>query len=260
MLSFKETGVKENTRLGPDTRFKFSCHKGLSCFTRCCADVNILLTPYDVLCMKKALNISSEEFLEKYTLPPVIADKKMPLVLLKMSDDDRKSCPFVTPEGCSIYESRPWSCRMFPLDVTSTQGADNTENMDFCFISGEGLSCQGLSQDKEWTVSDWCQDQGIELYDKKNQPFKEITLHKLFRENEKELEPAKVGMFYLACYDLDRFRRLLFHSSFLIRFSIDEKTLEKIKADDEELLDFSYEWLKFSLFRENTVKLKAQVP
>ena len=49
---FKEAILKEYPRLSPESKFRFSCHKGLSCFTQCCGDVNIFLTPYDVLRLK----------------------------------------------------------------------------------------------------------------------------------------------------------------------------------------------------------------
>ena len=33
--------LKDYPRLGPDDRFKFACHPGVSCFNRCCGDVNL---------------------------------------------------------------------------------------------------------------------------------------------------------------------------------------------------------------------------
>ena len=53
-----ETLKKNNTGtispLNEDAKFKFACHPGVSCFNQCCADVNIFLTPYDVLAIKKS--------------------------------------------------------------------------------------------------------------------------------------------------------------------------------------------------------------
>ena len=256
--SWTEAILKEYPRLAPESKFRFSCHKGLSCFTRCCADVNIFLTPYDVLRMKRALNLSSGEFLEKYTVSPYLSEQKLPLVLLKMQNDARKSCPLVTPKGCAIYEDRPWSCRMFPLGIASSKTTDRPDGMEFCFIADEGFSCSGFKDDREWTVADWWNDQGIDLYDKKCEPYKEITLHRLFREG-KGIGPAKTMVFYLTCYDLDRFRKLILESSFFSRFEVAEEVVEKIKTDDEALLNFGYDWLRFSLFGENTLKVKAEV-
>lgn len=256
--SWTEAILKEYPRLDPESNFKFSCHKGLSCFTQCCADVNIFLTPYDILRMKRALNLSSGEFLQKYTFTPFLEDQKFPLVLLKMQNDARKSCPFITSEGCTIYEDRPWSCRMFPLGIASSKTADRPDGLEFCFIVEEGFSCLGFAEAKEWTVADWRKDQGIDLYEKKCEPYKEITLHRFLREG-KGLGTAKSHVFYITCYDLDRFRRLVLESSFLSRFDVAEEVSEKIKTDDEALLNFGYDWLKFSLFGENTIRVKGEV-
>ena len=47
--------------LRPEDTFHFSCHSGIECFTKCCQDVNILLTPYDIVMMKNRLLLSRSE-------------------------------------------------------------------------------------------------------------------------------------------------------------------------------------------------------
>ena len=64
------TDTNENQkplRMDADNAFQFNCYPGVTCFTRCCQDVTIVLTPYDVLRLKNSLGISSDEFLDKYT-------------------------------------------------------------------------------------------------------------------------------------------------------------------------------------------------
>ena len=51
----KRAVLDEYPRMDLDSTFKFSCHPKVSCFNQCCRDVNIFLTPYDVLRMKKRL-------------------------------------------------------------------------------------------------------------------------------------------------------------------------------------------------------------
>ena len=63
----------------------------------------------------------------------------------------------------------------------------------------------------------------------------------------------------MACYDLDRFRRFVFESSFLDRFEVDETRAEAMREDDEELLEFAMQWLRFVLFGERTMKVKKAV-
>ncbi len=63
-------------------------------------------------------------------------------------------------------------------------------------------------------------------------------------------------MFFLASYNLDKFREFVFESSFLDRYEVDKTTLEKIKDDEIELLKFGLKWLKWLLFKEGDFKLK----
>ncbi|MBT8385843.1 MAG: YkgJ family cysteine cluster protein, partial [Ignavibacteria bacterium] len=96
--TLKRTILEQFPRLDADAKFKFSCHPGVSCFNQCCADVNIFLTPYDVLRLKNHLGISSQEFLDKYT--QLVADPKqqLPAVQLRMTETETKHCFFVNPE------------------------------------------------------------------------------------------------------------------------------------------------------------------
>ena len=57
-------------------------------------------------------------------------------------------------------------------------------------------------------------------------------------------------MFFLASYNIDKFRQFVFESSFLDRYVIDEETIEKIKKDEIELLKFGMKWLKGIFFKE----------
>ena len=55
------------TVLAPEDVFRFACHRDLECFTRCCRDITIFLTPYDIIRAKRAKNLSLEEFLAAHT-------------------------------------------------------------------------------------------------------------------------------------------------------------------------------------------------
>ncbi|MFC1953210.1 YkgJ family cysteine cluster protein [Chloroflexota bacterium] len=254
--NLKEELPEEYPKLSLKSKFGFSCNKELSCFTKCCRDVNIFLTPYDVMRMKNALNISSGEFLDKYTIPLVVKEQKLRVVLLKMEEENDNVCPFVSAEGCRIYEDRPWSCRIFPLMTTQPDAKEGDEEFDF--IAGKSFPCLGAEQDKEWTVEKWLINQEVDIYNKMSQPYMEITMQECFLEG-KGLSQAETEMLYMSCYDLDRFRRHIFESRFLQLFDIEDEVIEKIKTDDEALLGFSARWLKFSLFKENTIQIKGEI-
>jgi Fe-S-cluster containining protein len=251
-----ETSIlHDSARLGPDDCFTFGCGNHLDCFTRCCRDVAIVLTPYDVLRLKRALGMDSSEFLEKYTICPFTPDQKFPVRLLRMTAET-KQCPFVCDRGCAVYNDRPWACRMYPLGVAEPRNATATDRA-FHFLVVEDL-CHGHGTGREYTIRRWTAEQGAEEYEANGAGFKKLTLHE-FWDGKQALTPARIDMFHMACYDLDRFRRFVFESKFLDCFEVDEARIEAIRADDEELLDFAMDWLRFSLFCERTMKLKRSV-
>ncbi len=229
-----------------DEKFKFSCDKGLACFNRCCRDITIFLTPYDVLRMRKAAGLSSHEFLEKYTTS-FLGDDGIPLVMLKMAEGDKGACPFVEDEGCSIYEDRPWSCRMYPVFPMSAEEHE--------FLIEEIATCFGFQENRELTVREWKAEQKIDAYDTMNKNYKELTQHQFFQMGNK-LDAGRAKLLYTACYDLDWFRRFVFESKFFEKYDVEEELIEKMRNDDEALLIFSYRWIRSNLFSEDTLRLR----
>jgi hypothetical protein len=245
-------------RLGPDDTFSFRCHPGLSCFNKCCGDVNIFLTPYDILRLKKRTGLSSTELLDRYTLKPFTAEQKLPVVVLKMEEGkEGKPCPFVRAEGCSVYQDRPWPCRMYPVGVASGRTEDAPEGPEFYFLMKEE-PCDGFGEGRTWTIRQWMENQDVGPYDEMGALFKEISLHPHFRRGG-TLNPQQMDMYFTACYDLDRFRSFVFESSFLERYEVEPELTEKMRTDDEELLKFAFRWLRACLFSEGTVRLKESV-
>ena len=255
--NLKNEILKQYPRLDKDATFYFRCHPGVSCFNDCCGDVNIFLTPYDIIRLKNRLGMTSTEFLKEYTILPFDQNLKYPVVMLQMGSDEKKKCPFVKEAGCSVYEDRPWACRMYPLGLASPGESSDELEEEFYFLLKEDV-CKGFNEDKQWTVGKWLDDQGIAEYNRMGEFFKELTTHKFIRDDE-PFPPQKVELFFLGCYDIDRFRSFVFDSSFLNKFEIDKGTVEKIKTDDIELLKFAYQWLRFALFGEETMKVRKSV-
>ncbi len=228
--------------------FLFVCKPGVECFTSCCGNVNIYLAPYDVVRLRKNLKMGSREFLDQYTTLLKGSNPLVPLVLLKMNEDEKKRCQFVTEDGCKVYGDRPWACRMFPLDL-EIKGK-------YSFITDENR-CKGLLQDHTWKVSDWLDSQGIKEYEKWNALHEEITsdqdLMKLDVNN-----PQVRRMIFMATYDLDAFRQFVFETKFLDMFDLDKERIEKVRDDDLELLKLGMDWIKFGLFGEKTLKLNPE--
>lgn len=234
--------------------FCFGCHKDLSCFTRCCADVNIMLTPVDVLRLSRHLNTTTTEFLDKYTMTPITKDLQLPVVMLKMNEDNQKKCFFVGEQGCTVYHDRPWSCRMYPLGmgIPPARAGEEPEPVHFLF---EDDFCHGRTEKKEWTIESWKTSEGIKQQEELESGFRDIVSHPWFIGG-RQLDLRRIQMFHTGCYDLDRFRRFVFESSFLERFELDDDLVDEIRSDDEALLRFAFRWLRFALFAEPTLKAR----
>ncbi|ACX52830.1 protein of unknown function UPF0153 [Ammonifex degensii KC4] len=237
-------------RLTFSSTFRFDCRPGLSCFTHCCRDVNIVLTPGDVFRLKRRLGLPSYEFLEKYTVTLISRISGLPVVLLKMREDADKQCPFVTPEGCAVYSDRPWACRMYPLDYDT--------DIDSYRIIADPAKCRGLQEGKEWYIEDWLEEQGA---------LKPSPVDRMYNEATKRLEfprdritnPEIARMYFLAAYDLDNFRRFVLETKFLKIFDIPANLVERIKTDDMELARLAALWLKFGFSDKNALPLRDEI-
>lgn len=246
--------MQDKRQLAPDETFCFGCHKNVPCFTDCCQDITILLTPLDVLKLSRKLGLETQDFLDRYTLTPITKDLHLPVLMLKMNEADNKKCHFVGDGGCSVYEDRPWACRMYPLGSALPPARAGVEPKPVYFLFEDSF-CKGRVEKDEWTVARYRENQGVPDREALEQGFQEIVSHPWFIGG-RQLDPKRMEMFHTACYNLDTFRRFVFSSTFLQRFELEDELVEKIKEDDEALLQFAFRWLKFALFAEPTMKIK----
>ncbi len=239
----------QSEKLGINDGFNFNCNSELECFNKCCRDINLFLTPYDILRIKRRLNITSREFLKIYTIPLFPEEIGHPVILLRMMPDETKNCPFVSEEGCIIYDDRPWSCRSFPLEPVA-----NSESTEFTLIKRD--FCLGFGKGKkENTIKKWRDNQNLGFYEEINEEWKKVTHNRNFPA-ENLLEGNARDIFFLGSYNLDEFRNLVFKGDLLKHFDIDRKILKKIKSSEIELLKFATRWIRHVLFGEDTLKRK----
>jgi Fe-S-cluster containining protein len=246
--------LRSKRRLTEQDEFPFACHPKIACFNRCCADINIVLTPLDVLGLARRIGVTTTEFLQEYCLHPITKDLSLPVVMLGMGDDPQKKCRFVGEQGCTVYEDRPWACRMYPLGMAIPPARAGVEPKPIFFLFEDDF-CEGRHEDRRWTVGQWRENQGLPQRERLEAGFQEIVSHPWFIGGRK-LDARRIEMFHMACYDLDRFRRFVFESSFLDRFELEPDLVEKLRTDDEEMLRFAFRWLKYALFGEPTVPLR----
>jgi len=245
-------------RIKKDDRFNFRCHPDVSCFNRCCRNLNLFLYPYDVVRLKRCLDLTSDEFLDQYVDVVLRPSNFFPEVLLRMSPTSEKPCSFLTASGCSVYADRPDTCRTFPFEQGMLYDAQTKKNTPVYFFKPPDF-CRGPDENEEWTISEWLQDQEADRYHKMTMQWAEVK--RLFQDDPwgpGGPEGSKARMSFMATYNVDRFREFIFQSSFLKRYKVKSALLKKLKTDDVQLLKFGFEWVKFFIWGINSKNIRLR--
>jgi hypothetical protein len=235
-------------RIGPDDTFNFRCHPDIGCFNRCCRNLNLFLYPYDVIRLKHRLGLIAEEFLDRYVDIVLRESSFFPDVLLSMSDNTEKTCPFLSDAGCLVYPDRPDACRTFPLEQGALYNARVKKNEPVYFFRPPDF-CMGQHEDVPWTPETWARDQAAEDYHKMTLMWSD--LRRLFQDDPWQGEGpggSRGKMAFMAIYNMDGFRNFVFKSTFLNRYKVKSAVLKKLRADDVALMKFGFEWVKFYLW------------
>jgi Fe-S-cluster containining protein len=247
--------VDTDVRLSPEDTFQFACGPHVPCFTECCGKLDLLLTPYDVLRLRRRLGILSADFLDAHAVIRWNTSHGFPEVMMQMDEASHKRCPFVTAQGCSVYEDRPGACRIYPLGRGSTTHPVDGSRREFYFTVRED-HCRGFEQVREWKVKEWLADQGMDEYNRLNDLLMEFIVGSR-RCGNVTLTPQHMQMFVMACYNTERFRDFIFKSGFLSKFELEPDLAEALREDDVALLEFAFRWLRFALLREPALTLKT---
>ena len=256
-------GPIQPLRLGPDSRFQFRCHKDVKCFTQCCRGINIILTPYDIIGLKNRLGLSSGDFLAVYTELQMLEKTDVPVVTLKLLDEegtpaDRRACPFVRDEGCIVYEDRPTACRYYPVALLSMRRQDETTDRDSYAMVKEP-HCLGHQEPRELTIDAYRAEQGLPEYDELARGWRQLILKK--KSSGPTIgKPSKrsLQLFFMACYDLDRFRAFVASDGFAELFDLPADEMQMILTDDTALMLFGFRFLHQTLFGEVTIPVRQE--
>ena len=230
--------------LGKKDTFSFNCHSSIDCYTVCCKKVDLFLFPYDILRLKTALNISSQEFMENYT--KVVQNQNQPYfpaVMLRLTEEGN-ACPFLTDDGCGVYNDRPSACRTYPLERGVDRSPERGGPQEFYFMTDHDY-CLGHQEEKEFTIKKWVRDQRLDEYNMMNDLWAEVDT--VFSSNPWAGEGSggpKQQVAFTVCYDIDNFRLMVAKHEMLERFKIPKNQKRRIKESDTELLKFGFEWIK----------------
>ena len=241
-------------KLTLESRIRFDCHKGISCFNACCRRADITLTPYDIVRLKHRLGMDSSEFLKKHTVPYQMDQHGMPGVKLR-TEDEEPVCLLVTGEGCSVYEDRPTACRYYPAGLLSMRAAGSPTDEAHYFVVREE-HCKGHDEPKEQTIAEYRKEQGVAEYDDLNRDWYRIILKK--RSAGPAIgQPPEMSfqLFFMASYDLDRFRRFVTSDAFGNTYLLDEEQYRELGDDDVALMKFGFRLMKQVFFDEHSIPM-----
>jgi Fe-S-cluster containining protein len=233
----------------------FRCHRGVACWNACCSNIDISLTPYDILRLKNRLKMTSGEFLMKYTEPYEMEKEGIAGVKLKPVEGG-SACQFMVPEGCSVYSDRPTACRYYPIALLSMRKQDEyTDTHAYALVREP--HCLGHNEPRPITVEKYREEQGVEEYDRLGRGWRQLVLKKKSSGPTVGKPSARsLQMFFMACYDLDRFREFVKSDAFNDVYDLPADLREKIRSDEPALMEFAFRLLRQVMFNEMTIPIK----
>ena len=236
---------------------QFRCHKGIACFNACCKTIDISLTPYDILRLKGRLGLTSTEFLERYTLPYEMEKEGIAGVKLRPVEEGT-ACRFMTEEGCSVYSDRPTACRYYPVALLSMRRQDEYTDRDSYALVKED-HCLGHQEPRRLTIDEYRAEQGLPEYDELARGWRQLILKKK-SSGPTVGKPSRrsLQLFFMTCYDIDRFRDFVASDSFREVFELPEAEREAVLADEVALMQFGFRFLRQVLFGEMSIPLREE--
>ncbi|HRC38230.1 MAG TPA: YkgJ family cysteine cluster protein [Rubrivivax sp.] len=245
------------TTLEGTAALQFQCRKGIACWNACCSNIDISLTPYDIVRLKQHLELSSSEFLNRYTVPYEMEKDGIAGVKLRPVDGGT-ACRFMTDAGCGVYADRPTACRYYPVALLSMRKQDESVDRQYYAIVRED-HCLGHREPRTQTIDEYRAEQGLPEYDDLAHGWRQLILKKkssgptVGKPSKRSLE-----LFFMTCYDIDRFRSFVASDSFSGIYELPADELHAMLLDDVTLLQFGFRFLRQVLFGEMTIPMRAE--
>ena len=235
---------------------QFRCRKGIECWNACCSNIDISLTPVDILRLSRRLGISTTEFIQQYTFPYELEPNGVAGVKFKPVENG-SACQFMRPEGCDVYSDRPTACRYYPVALLSMRRSDEyTDRQSYAIVKEP--HCLGHKEPRTLTIAEYREEQGIVEYDELGRGWRQLVLKKK-SSGPTVGAPSKrsLQLWFLACYDLDRFRAFVASDQFAEVYQIPDDELKEILLDDNNMMQFAFRFLRQVMFGEQTIAMKA---
>lgn len=245
LLNRKQLNLPENVRRLPEGEtFHFGCHPGVPCFTECCRQLDLALTPYDVLRLSKRLSLSGDGFLARYAVIEYAGGEAFPQVYLGMVDDGRASCPFVSEKGCAVYEDRPGACRAYPLGRGSFVDCHGRQREMHVLLTEP--HCHGFAEAAIHTSQEWQTAQGLADYNAMNDRLLVLLQHRRLKAGWRP-DPAQSELYLDSLYRLEKFKSQALAGQ-LPELEAITGELPQEETDDQAFLLSAITWLHHVFF------------
>lgn len=178
--------------LGPEDEFRWS---GCTLCGLCCLDTDILLTPYDILRLRRHLGCTTSDLLTRglvEVFPGGSSGLPLAMIAFRSAEGKPSVCPFLIPVvdarklgeltlgqgklsledleaaripdrfACGVYPVRPTVCRSSPLGRLTMWPVD--EHSPRLFYHPPGSFCPAIQKEGRTQVARWIDDNDIKPY------------------------------------------------------------------------------------------------
>ncbi len=239
-----EPGTCSPEPLQTKDSFHFRCHPGVPCFLVCCSNVRMLLYPYDVLRLKQCLRMHSADFLARHVELCEGSHPYFPGLKLRLSEQEGNPCPFLTEDGCGVYQDRPSACRTYPLERGVRKETLQAGLTSLYFLTRHPW-CKGHEESHQYTLRQWEREQ--ELYDWNLYNDYWAELDAFFSRNPWAGE-GKAGplqqLAFMVCYNIDAFRAYTEEHRLVDQYRLQKGERRMLQNSDAALLVFGFKWLE----------------
>lgn len=184
--------IINSPKLNMNDTFKFKCDM----CGKCCKNRHdILLSSYDILRIRKFLNVSFYDFMDTYCEVYIGDQSKLPVVRLRPS----AICVFQMQEKCLVNEVKPTVCALYPLGRIVAFDLNKYRSQYFL----QEVDCG--TKDKENIIGDWIKVLGEEFEECSHLWQSMVTkasemMRKLPKMDEEHLEMLNT-MLFMVLYD-----------------------------------------------------------
>jgi hypothetical protein len=117
--------------------------------------------------------------------------------------------------------------------------------------------CLGHLEPRKLTIDEYREEQGLPEYDELAHGWRQLILKKkssgptVGRPSRRSLE-----LFFMTCYDLDRFRAFVASDGFSMISDVPKAELDAILGNDTMLMLFGFRFLQQVLYGEDTIAMR----